>query len=148
MTARLRPGACAALFAALGGGAAQLARAESAAATSSALTGQIVSLVIGMTVVLAVIAAAAWLMKRIAPRNYSTAGVLRVIAGTAVGQRERVVVVEVGDTWLVLGVTPGSVNALHQMPRQTPAAPAAATAGEQRPFAAWFKHMLEKRGER
>ena len=148
MTARLRPGASAALIATLASGVAQLARAESAAATSSALTGQIVSLVMGMAVVLAVIAAIAWLMKRIAPRNYSTAGVLRVIAGTAVGQRERVVVVEVGATWLVLGVTPGSVNALHQMPRMTTDDPASAPADEQRPFAAWFKQMLEKRGER
>ena len=148
MTARLGPGACAALVATLGGGVTQLARAETAAATSSALTGQIVSLVMGMGVVLAVIFGVAWLMKRIAPRNYSTAGVLRVIAGTAVGQRERVVVVEVGATWLVLGVTPGSVNALHQMPRMTTDDPASAPADEQRPFAAWFKHMLEKRGER
>jgi flagellar protein FliO/FliZ len=148
MTARPWPGACAALVATLVSGVTQLARAESAAATSSALTGQIVSLVMGMAVVLAVIAAVAWLMKRIAPRNYSNAGVLRVIAGTAVGQRERVVVVEIGATWLVLGVTPGSVTALHQLPRLTAAEPAAATTGEQRPFAAWFKHMLEKRGER
>ena len=152
MTTRLGRGACAALVATLvatlSGGFIQLARADTAAATSSAITGQIVSLVMGMGVVLAVIFAVAWLMKRFAPRNYSTAGVLRVIAGTAVGQRERVVVVEVGATWLVLGVTPGSVNALHQMPRQTTDEPAAATTGGQHPFAAWFKHMLEKRGER
>ncbi len=144
MTARAWPGACAVL----GGGVAQLARAESAPAASGALGGQILSLVMGMAVVLAVIAAVAWLMKRIAPRNYSGAGVLRVIAGAAVGQRERVVVVEIGATWLVLGVTPGSVNALHQLPRLAGAEPAAATAGEPRAFAAWFKHMLEKRGER
>ena len=144
MTARRWSGA----FATLAGGVAQFARAESAATTSSALTGQIMSLIMGLAVVLAVIAAAAWLLKRIAPRNYRDAGVLRVIAGTAVGQRERVVVVEVGATWLVLGVTPGSVNALHQLPRQTTAEPAAAIAGEPRAFAAWFKHMLEKRSER
>ena len=143
MSVRVRAAALAALVS----GATPLARAESAAATSSALTGQLVSLVMGMAVVLVVIAAAAWLLKRFAPRNYSDAGVLRVIAGTAVGQRERVVVVEVGATWLVLGVTPGSVNALHQLPRLTTTEPTAA-ANEPRPFAAWFKHMLEKRGER
>jgi flagellar protein FliO/FliZ len=144
MTARCWSGA----FAALAGAVAQCARAESAAASSSTLAGQIMSLITGLAVVLAVIAAAAWLLKRVAPRNYRDAGVLRVIAGTAVGQRERVVVVEVGATWLVLGVTPGSVNALHQMPRQATAEPAAATAGEPRAFATWFKQMLEKRGER
>ena len=144
MTARSWSGA----FAILASAAAQCARAESAAASSGTLAGQIMSLIMGLAVVLAVIAAAAWLLKRVAPRNYRDAGVLRVIAGTAVGQRERVVVIEVGATWLVLGVTPGSVNALHQLPRQATAEPAAATPGEPRAFAAWFKHMLEKRGER
>ena len=144
MTARRWSGA----FATLAGLVAQCAHAQQTAATTSgALTGQLISLMMGLAVVLAVIGAAAWLLKRMAPRNYRDAGVLRVIAGTAVGQRERVVVVEVGATWLVLGVTPGSVNALHQLPRQTMAEPAAA-AGEPRAFATWFKHMLEKRGER
>ncbi len=34
-----------------------------------------------------------------------------------VGPRERVVVVEVGDTWIVLGVTATHVNALHTLAR-------------------------------
>ena len=144
MTMRFWPAACAVL----GSGVASLARAESAAGASGALTGQLISLVMGMAVVLAVIAAAAWLVKRVAPRNYSNAGVLRVIAGAAVGQRERVVVVEIGATWLVLGVTAGSVNALHQLPRQETAEPAAATTRDPRQFAAWLKQIMEKRGER
>ena len=133
---------------ALAGGLSPLARAESATASSGALTGQIVSLVIGLGVVLGVIFGAAWLVKRVAPRNYASAGVLRVVAGTAVGQRERVVVVEVGATWLVLGVTAGSVNMLHQMAPVATAAPDAAPAGATPPFAAWLKQMLEKRNGR
>ena len=143
MTSRVRLWPAA--LAALGSAAIPLARAESATTTSGALTGQLISLFMGLAVVLAVIAAVAWLAKRVAPRNYSQAGVLRVIAGTAVGQRERVVVVEVGATWLVLGVTAGSVNALHQLPRLESADPGVPAAGEPRQFAAWFKQMLEKR---
>ncbi len=46
---------------------------------------------------------------------------LRVVASTAVGPRERVVVVELGDEWLVLGVGPGAVRLLQTRPRgQTP----------------------------
>ena len=43
-------------------------------------------------------------------------------------QRERVVVVEVADQWIVVGVAPGSVSALHTMPprRGTPSAANAA----------------------
>jgi len=39
------------------------------------------------------------------------------------GQRERVVIVEVAGTWLVLGVAPGQVSKLHELP--APAADAA-----------------------
>ena len=35
-----------------------------------------------------------------------------------VGQRERVVVVEIGNTWLVLGIAAGQVRALHTMPAE------------------------------
>ncbi|MEE4277789.1 MAG: flagellar biosynthetic protein FliO [Halieaceae bacterium] len=40
---------------------------------------------------------------------------LRVLASASVGQRERVVLVEVGDKQLLLGVAPGSVRALHAL---------------------------------
>lgn len=41
---------------------------------------------------------------------------LRVITSTAVGNRERVVVVEIEDTWLVLGVSGGRITKLHERP--------------------------------
>jgi len=97
-----------------------------------------------MVIVVAVIALAAWLVKRFTPRGYGATGALRVIAGAAVGPRERVVVIEIGSTWLVVGVAPGSVSRLHEMPRATsepaPVAPAASAS----PFAAWLKQKMEK----
>ncbi len=41
---------------------------------------------------------------------------LRVVGSTAVGTKERVVIVEVEHTWLVLGVGGGEINMLHEMP--------------------------------
>ncbi|WP_018917811.1 flagellar biosynthetic protein FliO [Vreelandella zhanjiangensis] len=41
---------------------------------------------------------------------------LRVITSTPVGSRERVVVVEIEDTWLVLGVSGGRITKLHERP--------------------------------
>jgi flagellar protein FliO/FliZ len=40
-----------------------------------------------------------------------------VVGSTAVGTRERVVVVEVDGTWLLLGVGGGNVRLLHSQPR-------------------------------
>lgn len=69
----------------------------------------------GLVLVLAIIAGLTWLAKRFALIPTTASGSLKVIAATGVGQRERVVVVEIEKTWLVLGVAPGQVNKLHVM---------------------------------
>ncbi|WP_297325551.1 flagellar biosynthetic protein FliO [Nitrosomonas sp.] len=69
----------------------------------------------GLILVLAVIAGITWLLKRFALIPTTATGTLKVVAATGVGQRERVVVVEIDNTWLVLGVAPGRVNKLHTM---------------------------------
>ena len=47
---------------------------------------------------------------------------MKVVSSTSVGQRERVVVVEVAGQWLVLGVTPQNIHTLHTLPAQAGAA--------------------------
>ncbi|HQS99612.1 MAG: flagellar biosynthetic protein FliO [Hydrogenophilales bacterium 16-64-46] len=58
----------------------------------------------------------AWLARRYLP-GMAAQGVVRVVGSTAVGARERVVVVEVDDTWLLLGVGGGNVRLLHSQPK-------------------------------
>ncbi len=75
-------------------------------------------------------------------------GRYKVIGGSAVGQRERVVLVEVADTWLVVGVAPGHVTALHSMPKgeiTTGTADTVGGASTDHRFSAWFKKTMEKR---
>jgi len=124
------------------------AQAPAAPAPAGIGAGQIFGLFAGTLFVLAVIAGAAWVMKKFTPRGYGAGGVLRVVAGAAVGQRERVVVVEIGTSWLVVGVAPGSVNLLQQMPRAEMPAAAAATALPSTAFAAWLKQVMEKRNDK
>ncbi|MDB5867088.1 MAG: putative flagellar protein FliO [Betaproteobacteria bacterium] len=122
--------------------------ADNVAPPAAVGAGSLLQFGLGLAIVLGLIVAAGWFMKRfsIGP---AAAGTLKVVAGTAVGQRERVVVVEIGETWMVLGVAPGRVNALHTMPRgqvttTTQAQPAATPAA----FAAWLKEKMEKRDAR
>ena len=72
---------------------------------------------LGLAVVLALIWGAAWLIRRVAPMTGQQNSPIKVIAAQSLGQRERVVLVEIGEQWLVLGVAPGQVNALHSLPR-------------------------------
>ncbi len=80
-------------------------------------------MVFGLVVVLALLLGALWLLKRINQPRGSLAGLMRVVAGVAVGPRERVVILELGNSWLVLGVAPGQVSTLAEIPRQEFAAP-------------------------
>ncbi len=78
--------------------------AETAPVVSAA--GSLFQVVIGLVAVLLLIAAAAWLAKRLGVSQVGTSSLLRVVSTAAVGTRERVVVVEVGESWLVVGVAP------------------------------------------
>jgi flagellar protein FliO/FliZ len=99
--------------------------------------------VFGLIVVIALLWASLYLLRRLqTSRGGPTAG-LRVVAATAVGPRERVVVVEVGETWLVVGVAPGQVRALHTLPRQAlPDGIPTPQPGAN--FAGWLKKALER----
>ncbi|MBS1207508.1 MAG: flagellar biosynthesis protein FliO [Proteobacteria bacterium] len=67
--------------------------------------------------IIAVILVTAWLAKRFGFGG-KTAGArgLKVTASASVGTRERVVIVDVEDARLVLGVTPTQINLLHKLP--------------------------------
>ncbi|MGM8849136.1 flagellar biosynthetic protein FliO [Salinicola sp. MH3R3-1] len=77
---------------------------------------------ISLLVVIAIILGCAWLLKRLGPNRRAGTQHLRVVASTPVGQRERVVIVEVADRWLVLGVGGGQVTRLDSMDPPTPPA--------------------------
>jgi len=75
--------------------------------------GYLVQLVAGLLIVLLCIVLLAWLAKRFNGFQSSSGGVLRVVDGMSMGARERVVLVQVGSTQLLLGVAPGRVTTLH-----------------------------------
>ena len=118
------------------------ALAEGAQAIPDAGTS-ILQMILGLVVVLGMLVATLWVMKRLAAPRGAASNLLRVVGGTAVGPRERVVVVEVGSNWLVLGVAPGRVSALAEMPRQEMAPPTAAETPKD--FPGWLKHVMERR---
>lgn len=61
-----------------------------------------------------------WLVKRYLPQ-VGKPGPVKVVGSTMLSAREKVVVVEVEDTWLVLGVGGGQVRTLHTLPKPKPA---------------------------
>jgi flagellar protein FliO/FliZ len=122
-----------------------IARAADAVTPPSAVgAGSLLQFGLGLAIVLGLILGAGWFMKRFS-FGPTGAGLIKVIAGAPVGQRERVVVVEIGDTWMVLGVAPGRVNTLHTLPRADHSASHTTAADAPPGFAAWLKHTMDKR---
>ena len=72
----------------------------------------------GLAVVIGLIFLFAWAVRRFGLQPSGNGRLLKVVSSAMVGQRERVVVVEIGDSWLVLGVASGQVRALHTMPAE------------------------------
>ena len=100
---------------------------------------------LALLLVLGAVYALAWLMKRLQPMQGTSGKVPRVVGATAVGPRERVVLVEVEETWLVLGVAPGSVTALHTLTRPRDAAtPTPPRADSDNTFGQWLKQTLDR----
>ncbi len=111
----------------------------------SPIFGGFIQVVLALILVLAAIAASAWLLRRFATQ-IGSGGALRVLGGVMVGQRERLMLVEVGETWLIVGVAPGSVTAVHSMPRPPQSEQQVQAMVQQPKFAEWLKAAWQKRG--
>ena len=119
------------------------AEAAAQAAPPPSASSGLVQMLLGLLVILALLVGSLWLLKKLtAPRGVA-AGLMRVVAATAVGGRERVVIVEVGSTWLVLGVAPGRVSALAEIPRQAVPEPPPASGKVSAPD--WLHQMMRRR---
>ncbi|MFF7708274.1 flagellar biosynthetic protein FliO [Pseudomonas sp. NPDC007930] len=78
--------------------------------------GQLLQTVLGLLVVLAVIVGLAWVLKRMqqaSPRGGRQ--VIDLVGSRALGPRDRLVLVQVGDEQILLGLTPGRITPLHVM---------------------------------
>lgn len=111
-------------------------------------TGSLLQTIGALVFVLALLMALAWGMKRFGPKALGSNSKMRVVSSLNLGGRERIVLIEVADQWIVVGASPGRINALATVPRQESDLPPSATA-QNGPAAAnfseWLKQTIEKR---
>lgn len=116
------------------------------APTSS--SGSLLQTIFALMFVLALLIALAWAMKRYGPKALGGNSKMRVISSLNLGGRERIVLIEVADQWIVVGASPGRINALATLPRQEGELPILSSA-QNGPAAAnfseWLKQTIEKR---
>jgi flagellar protein FliO/FliZ len=109
--------------------------------------GNLVQVLAGLVLVLGLVLGSAYLMRRMGRVPGLSSQAIRTIAAAAVGTRERVVLLEVGESWILVGVAPGQVRALATLPRSALPAPApAAESGA--PFAQLLQRFTASRNAR
>ncbi|WP_341644404.1 flagellar biosynthetic protein FliO [Thauera sp. SDU_THAU2] len=126
-----------------------LAQAPVAGSDPTELAGSLFQMLGGLAVVIALLLASLWLVRRLAAPRGSAAAAIEVLGAAAVGPRERVVLVRLGEQLLVLGVAPGSVTRLHEMKAEE--LPLAArqnahpsSSGSARNFSAWLGQAMKR----
>lgn len=72
----------------------------------------VVSWSVGLIVILILFFACVWFMKKMGALPVNTKDGMRVVSGLSLGMREKLVLVQVGEKQLVLGVTPGRIEKL------------------------------------
>ena len=75
--------------------------------------GDYLQMLFGLLLVVGVIFGMAWLVRRMGSFQQVSHGALRILGGLSVGQRERIVLVQVGDRQILIGLAPGQIRTLH-----------------------------------
>jgi flagellar protein FliO/FliZ len=96
--------------------AATLLLVPSSALAATDTAGSMLTVLLSLVLILGGFVAVAWFVRRYLP-GMGAQGAVKVVGTTPVGARERVVVIEVDDTWLLLGVGGGNVRLLHTLPK-------------------------------
>ena len=109
--------------------------------TPSVSSGAILQMLFGLALIIGVLFAGAYLLRRLnGGRSFGHAGPMKVIGGMMISPRERILLIEVGESWLVIGVVPGQIKTLHTLPKgELPA-----DAGNDKPFGHWLRQITER----
>ncbi|MCE7765158.1 flagellar biosynthetic protein FliO [Pseudomonas putida] len=121
-----------AAFAALLASQACLAAATPAATPATApgsLGGQLAQMVFGLLLVVGLIFFLAWVLRRMQSTAVKGGQVIEIVGSRAIGPRDRLLLVQVGKVQILIGHTPGSIEALHVLaePVEVPAGARQAT---------------------
>jgi flagellar protein FliO/FliZ len=118
---------------------AQAAGAESPGVSGAAM----IQMLLGLALIVAILFFGAYFLRKLnGGRSFGNTGPLRIVGGLMISPRERIILVEVGETWLVVGLVPGQIKTLHTLAKGQLPAEQGGT-----PFVHWLRQMTERKNE-
>ena len=94
-----------------------LANAQTAVATSETLaasmTASTLRMIASLAVVLLLLVASAWFVRRWRDRQNATSESIEIVSGLSLGAKERIVLLRVGTEQVLVGVSPAGMRSLH-----------------------------------
>jgi flagellar protein FliO/FliZ len=107
-------------------------------------TGSVLQMLAGLAVVVGLVFGLAWFMRRFGRLSFGGSNAVRVVGALSMGARERVVLVQAGETQVLVGVAPGRVQTLHVLdkPVDVDQRPGGAQAG----FAERLRQVMSRGG--
>ncbi len=99
-----------------------IAEAEKIAPSTSLNTFSfmnVLNMAMGLVVVIALILGLAWVLKKYGRLPNNNLVEMKVLGGLSLGTREKAILIEVENTRLLVGVTPGQIQTLHVLGEST-----------------------------
>ena len=102
-------------------------------------------MLLALTFIIALLFLGAFLLRRLnGGKAFGITGPMRIVGGLMISPRERIVLLEVGETWIVVGIVPGQIKTLHTLPKgELPV-----TNDAEGRFGHWLKQMTERSNEK
>jgi len=115
---------------------------EAAGTTVSA--GTYVQTGLALALIVGLLFGTALLLRKLSGGKGFGQGGMKIVGGVALGPRERIVLVEVGEDWLVIGIVPGQIRTLHHLPKGSSQQDNPDSKANP-PFAQWLQNISERR---
>lgn len=98
---------------------------------------------LALALIVSLLFGTAWLLRKVSGGKGFGQGNMKILGGVALGPRERIVLLEIADDWLVVGIVPGQIRTLHRLPKGS-ALPDTVGDSSARPFAQWLQTISER----
>lgn len=114
--------------------------------TTATSTGGAFQMVVGLLIVLAILFGGAWLLRRFVSLPSTARSPLKIITGLSLSPRDRLIVIQVGEQQILLGLSPGRIQTLHvlEQPLDPNATPDSSLGNLGQRFGALLQNQMKK----